>query len=106
MIPTSVSVSGPFEPEKVLLHANHPNPFSAVTTIRYKLLQEMPVRLVVYDVAGRAVRTLVDGTERAGERRTTWDGKDESGSPVAAGMYVYRLDAGGLSLTRKLALLR
>lgn len=106
MIQTAVGVSASSAPAGIVLQANQPNPFSAGTTIQYRLVKQTPVRLVVYDMAGRTVRTLVDGVESAGERRTTWDGRDESGSPASAGMYVYRLDAGGVSLTRKMSLLR
>ena len=88
------------------LYANRPNPFDAGTTIQYSLPRTMPVRLVIHDVTGRTVRTLVNGVQNAGERRAIWDGRDESGSLVSPGMYVYRLDAGGASLARKMALLK
>jgi flagellar hook assembly protein FlgD len=59
---------------------------------------------VIYDVAGHAVRTLVNGPQQAGERRVTWDGKNENGSQVSRGIYLYRFDAGGSTLTRKMIL--
>jgi len=93
-------------PGDLALHANRPNPFRSETTIRYSLPRTMPVRLVVYDVTGRAVRTLVEGLQDAGERRTSWDGKDDRGLLVGAGMYLYRLEAGGERLTRKMSLLK
>jgi hypothetical protein len=88
----------------ISLRANHPNPFNAGTTIHYSLSQAMPARLVVYDVAGRVVRTLADGVQAAGDRRVTWDGMDERGSRVGRGIYLYRLEAGGTTLTRKMIL--
>jgi photosystem II stability/assembly factor-like uncharacterized protein len=88
------------------LRPNYPNPFDTGTTFQYSLPRAMPVRLVIYDVAGRAVRTLVDGIEGPGERQAMWDGRDEAGSPVGAGMYVYRLEADGVRLARKMARLR
>jgi flagellar hook assembly protein FlgD len=66
----------------------------------------MPVRLVIYDVTGRAVRTLVNGAEAPGERRVFWDGRDALGARVRAGMYLCRLEAGATSLTRKLSVMR
>jgi photosystem II stability/assembly factor-like uncharacterized protein len=88
----------------IILGNNLPNPFRDGTTIQYALPRAMPARLVVYDVAGHAVRTLVNGPQQAGERRVTWDGKNEGGSQVSRGMYLYRLEAGGTTLTRKMIL--
>ena len=88
------------------LHANHPNPFQTETTIRYSLPRTAPVRLVVYDVTGRVVRELVNGIQDAGDRRATWDGRDEAGSPVRSGVYVVRLEAGSTRLTRRMSLLK
>ena len=88
----------------ILLHGNLPNPFRDGTTIQYALPRAMSARLVVYDVAGHAVRTLAHGTQQAGERSVTWDGKNESGSQVSRGIYLYRLEAGGTTQTRKMIL--
>jgi hypothetical protein len=91
---------------ELILRANHPNPFDATTTIGYSLPQAMPVRLVVYDVTGRAVRSLVDGEQPAGEQRATWDGRNDRGVRVLPGLYVYRLEANGAVLSRKLNLVK
>lgn len=88
------------------LGINHPNPFGASTTIQYSLPSTTSVRLVVYDVMGRAVRTLADGIHPAGATRLVWDGRDERGASVRPGIYVYRLDAAGTTLTRRMALVR
>jgi hypothetical protein len=93
-------------PAEMRLLANRPNPFQSETTIQYSLPKSMAVRLVVYDVAGRSVRKLVDGIQEAGLRQVVWDGRDERGSPAGAGMYVYRLEAGGASLIRKTNLVK
>lgn len=90
---------------EIALDANHPNPVSGGTTIVYALPQPMPVRLAIHDIAGRAVRTLVNGLQGAGERRVTWDGRDEHGARVRAGMYLYRLEAGATRLARKMSVL-
>jgi len=64
------------------------------------------VRLAVYDVAGRTVRVLVDGTRGAGEQQAAWDGKDERGARAGAGVYVTKLEADGTTLSRKISLLK
>jgi hypothetical protein len=94
------------EPGELALYANHPNPFAEATTIRYSLPHRMPVKLVIYDISGRAVRTLVDGTEGTGPQRASWDGRDATGSRVNAGIYLLRLEAGGTRLTRKVNVMR
>lgn len=76
---------------RMSLHQNYPNPFNPGTTIRYTLPRAERVQLRVYDVHGRLVRTLRDGSEPAGDRRVEWDGRDRSGQPVASGVYLYRL---------------
>ena len=89
------------------LGQNRPNPFpGGVTLIEYVIPQQMRVTLQVYDVSGRLVRTLVSGSVSAGRNRVTWDGRDNFGSPVASGVYFYRLGNGTESLTRKGILLR
>jgi len=85
---------------------SYPNPFNPNTTIRYSLLETGRVRLAIYDVTGRLVRTLLDGVRNAGDQRVFWDGKDDRGSLVGSGVYLYQLEAGNKSLTRKMSLLR
>ena len=62
--------------------------------------------LVVYDVTGARVRTLVDGAVQAGPHRLTWDGRNDQRQPVGSGVYFYRLSTGGKSLTKKMVLLK
>jgi flagellar hook assembly protein FlgD len=90
----------------IALHGNLPNPFRQSTTIRYALPKAMPVQLTVYDVTGRTVRTLLNGVQLAGEGAVTWDGRNESGTQVGDGVYLYRLEAGGTDLTRKMIIVR
>ena len=93
------------------LGQNYPNPFNPGTRIEYAAPQEANVTLTIYDLIGRRVRTLVSGTVRRGLHRTEWNGKDDGGSDVAAGVYIYRLTAAGIDggqsvINRKLLLLR
>ena len=81
-------------PDRYLLYHNYPNPFATHTTIQYDLPQDRPVHLVVYDVLGRPVRTLVDGHQRAGSYTVEF----EAGS-LPAGLYLARLRLGHLERT-------
>ncbi len=93
-------------PREFVLSQNYPNPFNPSTVIRFVLPQAGRARLAVYDILGHRVRTLVDGVQKAGEQRVSWDGRDDRGAAVASGMYFYRLAANGLTQTRKLTLMR
>jgi FlgD Ig-like domain len=88
------------------LSQNHPNPFNPVTTIRFSVAQKCRTRMFVYDVRGTLVATLIDRILPAGEHRVTWDGRDDRGIDVGSGVYFYHLEAGSVSLTRRMALLR
>ncbi len=88
------------------LHPNFPNPFNPVTTIRFELPSAGSARLAVYDVAGRLVRTLVDGGLTAGSHEAVWDGNDASGRAVGSGLYLARLTCGGSALTVRMGLIR
>jgi len=88
------------------LNANHPNPFNPSTTIKYELPQAVDVKLVIYDMMGRHVRTLVNQTQPAGRYAMNWDGRNEQGQAVASGTFIYQLRAGSFVQRRKMALIR
>jgi trimeric autotransporter adhesin len=88
-------------PVTVTLYPNFPNPFNPSTTIRYYLPEAAPVRLTVFDMAGRRLAVLVDGTLSEGEHRAVWDA-----SNLASGVYVYRLEAGGHMVHGKMTLVK
>ncbi len=77
-----------------VLFDNYPNPFNPETTIRYRLRQNVHVKLIIYDLMGRKVRTLVDEQQSYGQYRILWHGHDDSGEAVSAGIYYYRLTGG------------
>jgi flagellar hook assembly protein FlgD len=83
-----------------------PNPFSSSTSIGYETAAREPVTLEVFDVAGRRVATLVDGTVDAGRQTARWSGADPTGQEVKPGLYLARLRAGGTIATVKLMMLR
>lgn len=75
-----------------------PNPFRLVTTLRFELSDPAPVRLRIFDAAGREVRTLISGARLpAGRQAAVWDGRDDRGRDLGSGVFVYRVDAGGAS---------
>jgi hypothetical protein len=88
------------------LMQNYPNPFNPVTTIRYSTASPGRVELTIYDVSGRRVRALVSGMQPAGVHTAVWDGRNDGGRQVAAGVYFYRLAAGRSSSVRKMVILR
>jgi M6 family metalloprotease-like protein len=94
-------------PKEFALNQNYPNPFNPRTLISYELNRNMDnVILKVYNLLGQEVKTLVDKAQDAGVYRVEWDGTDESGSPMATGVYFYRLQAGDQTQTRKMVLLK
>lgn len=86
--------------------ATRPNPFAGQTRVSFRIPAAGPVRLAIHDVRGRLVRILVDGERAPGAQDVTWDGTDESGRRVAAGVYFARLEAQGLRSVRSVTLLR
>lgn len=89
-------------PEEFRLEQNYPNPFNPATQIPFSLQKEGWVQLAVFNSLGQRIRTLVEGHRQPGVYQARWDGCNDHGQPVAAGVYLYRLDAGGRSLTRQM----
>jgi hypothetical protein len=102
---TGVDGDQPAASETFTLMQNYPNPFNPSTQIRFVLSVSGKTRLAIYDILGRRIRTLIDGVRPAGEQQVTWDGRDDAGLAAASGVYFYRLEANGLTQTRKLTLL-
>jgi len=93
--PTSFAAFGP-----------KPNPTSGDASFEYQLSAPAHARMVVYNVAGQAVRTLVDAESPAGYHTARWNGRDESGAKVVAGVYLVRFEAGNYSTTKKVVVVR
>jgi agmatine deiminase len=93
-------------PAVASLAPNFPNPFNPGTTFSFTLAYPDHARLVVLDLRGRLVRTLVDGVCAAGTTEVFWDGTDDGGRPVAAGTYRYLLTAAGLQYARTATLVK
>jgi hypothetical protein len=104
--PTGVENGAPFVNR---LDCARPNPFNPATTIGFSLASEGTVSLIVYDVAGRVVRTLVEGACDAGPQSVVWDGTTDEGPRAASGVYFIRMHtpaAGGFTETGKIVLLK
>ncbi len=96
----------PLVPSVPTLSAASPNPFNPATTISFTTPREGRVRLVVHDLAGRRVRTLVDDALPAGVHAVIWRGDDDHGRRAASGVYLYRLETDGGVLSRKMVLMK
>jgi FlgD Ig-like domain len=94
-------------PDRFELGEPRPNPSSASTTIQYAVpAGAHHVDIAVFDVAGRRVRTLIDGPASVGRWTATWDGRDSAGHRVVSGVYFYRMNADAFTQVRKVTLLK
>jgi len=91
-------------PERLTLDPNYPNPFNLETTIQYGLPEATEILLVIYNLRGQEVRTLVNEYQSPGYKTVRWDGRDNFGQEVSSGVYFTRLRTGQSVLTRKLTL--
>ena len=88
------------------LEQSYPNPFNPQTTITYRLAEDGPVNLVIFNATGQRVRTLVNAERRAGNYSVEWDGRSDDGQVLASGIYLYRIESGPFRHTRRLVLVR
>lgn len=90
------------------LKQNVPNPFNPETIIEYHLASSeiRPTTLIIYNVLGQRIRTLVDASKAGGVHRVRWDGKDDLGQQAASGVYTYRLISGEFVETKQMILLK
>ena len=93
-------------PEEFTLLQNYPNPFNPSTVISYRLSAYSSVKLTVYDVLGREIKTLVDVPQNAGEYSVVWSATDEKNMPVSSGIYFCRLETDHGILQKKMILIK
>ncbi len=86
--------------------ANYPNPFNPSTIVSFTLKHESPVRIDIYDVRGRKVRTLADAFYDAGQHHVSWNGTNDRGQDVASGVYLLKLTTDDVNLMRKALLVK
>lgn len=89
-------------PDQFVLRQNYPNPFNPATRISFGIPKASRVKLVVYNLLGRRVKTLLDQKQAAGFHQIVWDGTNDQGKLLSSGVYFYRLEADGFSQTRKM----
>jgi hypothetical protein len=93
-------------PGKFQLGQNYPNPFNPVTTLHYDLSENSDVKITIYDMLGREVKTLINKTQDAGSMSVIWNATNDYGKPVSAGIYLYQIQAGEYISTKKMVLLK
>jgi len=93
-------------PTKFAVGQNYPNPFNPTTNINYELPKASDVKVVIYNILGQPVRTLVNAKQEAAYYTITWDGKNDNGMSVSTGTYIYRVTAGEFTATKKMNLLK
>ena len=93
-------------PAEYSLGNNYPNPFNPITKFTYNLPEDVRVSITVYDIQGRAVKTLVDSEQSAGYKSIQWNATNSAGAPVSAGLYFYRIQSSNFSQTKKMIFLK
>jgi len=93
-------------PSKYDLDQNYPNPFNPVTLINYKLSEAGFTTLIIMNALGQEIKQLVNANLKPGKYQATWDGTDDSGQPVAAGLYFYRFQSNDFVSTKRMTLLK
>ncbi len=91
-------------PSGLKLYVNSPNPFNPNTTIRFEMPQAGPAAVRIYDASGRLVRTLVEEQFGAGVHQVLWNGRDSRGKAMDSGVYLYKLNAMGETLSGRMTL--
>jgi uncharacterized repeat protein (TIGR01451 family) len=106
LTPDEIEGMNQVPPLEFALEQNYPNPFNPTTIIPFSLVEDGDVILEVFDVSGAVVRTIVDRRMSAGRYTEKWDGRDDRGTDVGTGVYFFRLQSSGKTMTRKAVLLK
>ena len=93
-------------PLDYFLEQNFPNPFNPITKLRYYLPKSNLVSITIYDMMGRVIKTLVNGSQTAGFKSVQWNATNDRNEPVSAGLYLYTIQAGEFRQTKKMVLLK
>jgi len=93
-------------PETFALRQNYPNPFNPVTNLKFELPEKADVKLVIYNLMGQQVTTLVNRELKAGYHNVLWKGTDTFGRPMSSGVYIYRIKADNYTSSKKMLLLK
>lgn len=93
-------------PKEFALEQNYPNPFNPITKIKYQLPKKSDIKIVIYNILGQAVRTLLDKSVDAGYQEAIWDGLNDFGNRVATGVYFYRVETKDFVKSKKMVLMK
>lgn len=93
-------------PDGYYLSQNYPNPFNPTTNISYQINQAQNVSLIIYDILGEKVKTLVSQYQSPGQYTITWNGQNDVGNKVISGVYIYTLKTGDVFLSKKMLMLK
>ena len=88
------------------LYQNYPNPFNPETRIEYEISKVVNVEIIIYNILGQKVKTLVDEERGPGVYRSIWDGRNNYGQPAASGVYLYKLKSENFIEIKKMTLLK
>ena len=102
----SLGLDDKLNPIRFFVSNNYPNPFNPVTTLRYDLPENSMVNIRVYDMLGRQVKELVNNYQNAGFKSIIWNATNDFGKPAAAGVYLYKIQAGDYVQIKKMVLLK
>ena len=95
-----------FIPKEYRLYDAFPNPFNPITNLGYDIPKKGHVSILIYDMLGRQVKTLLNQTQDAGYKSVIWDATNNYGKPVSAGIYLYQIQAEEYISTKKMVLLK
>ncbi|SUZ91963.1 uncharacterized protein METZ01_LOCUS44817 [marine metagenome] len=101
-----MDVDGDNIPDEFALYDNYPNPFNPVTSINYDIPEATDVTLDVYNLMGQRVRTLVSRHHEPGRYSVVWDGTNDFGSPIASGMYIFKIQSKDFMSIKKMLLMK
>ncbi len=93
-------------PNKYALYQNFPNPFNPITYIQYDLPEQTYVLVVIYDLMGRKVSTLINDIQNPGKYKVLWDGINSYGKLSASGVYIYQLQTQNTVMTKKMVFIK
>ena len=106
LILTAVNQSNGEFPTSFRIKQNYPNPFNPSTTIEYQIAKQGNVEVSIYDINGRLVKTVQNGTQYSGSYSVVWDSKDENNRTVSSGTYFYQVKSEGVQLVKKMLLVK
>ena len=103
---SSLSSNNKLVPRSFALYQNFPNPFNPLTTIAYNLNEKSYVYVVVYDLSGSLVKTLLNGSQDAGYNSLVWNSTNNKNEPISGGLYIYSVSTENSIHSKKMMLLK